>query len=483
VIKHLWQLAKESLVYGLGDIVTRFITVFLVPIYTRIFTPSDYGVLSLVSTTMNLVSIFVVLGLDSAAHRWFWDGDDLKERKTILASWTWCQFAVATVCCVLIYEASGKLGRLIVGSDAAGLYFRIAAFTVPLGVLNLIMTGWLRMHRRPWATTFFFVTTTLVNIAATIVLVIYLHKGIAGIFIAQVISMAVASVIAAIALGDWVNPLHVRPDRLRQMLRYSLPMVPGGLAVWVLSASDRYFVTYYTNTTEVGLYSIGGSLAAVVALGTMSFQTAWNPFAFSIHKDPGAKDVYANALLIYTAVTCFICTAVGLFAPEAIMLVATKKYLGAQTVVGLLSISYVVVGLRWIAATGPQIVKNSRSVGIAAFLGAVLNIAFNFALVPSMGKLGSALATLLSQIVVSGYLFYEAQKLYRIPYRFGATTAMFAISLALMGAGSFLHVSNIFAGIAAKLGILLLFVPCIFLLRVITPSQTQRVFSMVASRS
>src|SRR5215469_413080 len=183
MLKHLWQLAKESLVYGLADIAARFITVFLVPIYTRIFTPADYGVLSLVTTTMYLVSIFVVLGLDSAAHRWFWDSEDVVDRKSTLASWTWCQFAVASLFCLLVFGASGWLGRTIAGSDSAALYFRIAAFTVPLGVLNLVMTGWLRMHRRPWATSFFSLTTTLINIISTIIFVIALHKGVEGVFI------------------------------------------------------------------------------------------------------------------------------------------------------------------------------------------------------------------------------------------------------------------------------------------------------------
>jgi O-antigen/teichoic acid export membrane protein len=480
MLKHLWQLAKESLVYGLADIAARFITIFLVPIYTRIFTPADYGVLSLVTTTMYLVSIFVVLGLDSAAHRWFWDSEDSDDRKSTLASWTWCQFVVASFCALLIFEASGWLGRTIVGGNSAAIYFRIAALTVPLGVLNLVMTGWLRMHRRPWATSIFTLTTTLINILSTVLFVIVFREGIKGVFKAQVVSMSAGTLIAASVLRDWINPLRLQWGRVRRMLKYSLPLVPGGLAVWVLSASDRYFVNYYTNTSEVGLYSIGGSLAAVVALGTSAFQTAWGPFALSIHKKPEAKQVYANALLAYTAICCFVCTAVGLFAPEAISLIATKKYVGASTVVGLLSVSYVVVGLRWIAAIGPSIVRDSRPVGIAAFMGAALNIAFNFMLVPSMGKLGSAIATLVSQVVVSAYLFYRAQQLYRIPFRFAPTLAMFAVSLVALGTASLLHPESVLMATTAKMALLLLFVPVILALRVVTISQTRRIFAAVA---
>jgi len=480
MLKHLWQLAKESLVYGLAEIAARFITVFLVPIYTRIFTPADYGVLSLVTTTMYLVAIFVVLGLDSAAHRWFWDSEDSNERKSTLASWTWCQFVVASLFALLIFEASGWLSHTIVGDNSAAIYFRISAFTVPLGVLNLVMTGWLRMHRRPLATSIFTLTTALINILSTVIFVIIFREGIKGVFKAQVISMSAGTVIAALVLRDWINPLRLQWERVRGMLRYSLPLVPGGLAVWVLSASDRYFVKFYTNTSEVGLYAIGGSLAAVVALGTQAFQTAWGPFALSIHKEQDAKQVYANALLAYSAICCFVSTAVGLFAPEAISLVATKKYLGASTVVGLLSVSYVVVGLRWIASIGPAIVKDSKPMAIAALMGAALNIAFNFALVPSMGKLGSAIATLVSQVLVSGYMFYRAQQLYRIPFRFAPTVAMFALSLIVLGTASLLHPQSVFMAITAKTALLLLFIPAALALRIVTISQTRRILTAVA---
>src|SRR5438445_2146144 len=127
MLKHLRQLALESLVYGLSGIAARFITVFLVPIYTRIFTPTDYGSLSLVNTTMSLIAIFVVLALDNSAHRWFWDTENEVDRKQTLASWAWCQFATASIAASVVLLFSNRLGRVVIGNLDAGLYFRIAA--------------------------------------------------------------------------------------------------------------------------------------------------------------------------------------------------------------------------------------------------------------------------------------------------------------------------------------------------------------------
>src|SRR5437763_1064701 len=122
----LKALLSESLVYGLSGVIARFISIFFVPIYARLFTTEDYGVLSLVSSSIAVVSIFVGLGLDNSAHRWYWDTEDEIDRRKTLASWAWCQLTAATVFGGMVFLMAGWLGRHIVQRPDAGLYFRVA---------------------------------------------------------------------------------------------------------------------------------------------------------------------------------------------------------------------------------------------------------------------------------------------------------------------------------------------------------------------
>jgi O-antigen/teichoic acid export membrane protein len=476
MLRYFRQLVSESMVYGISGVAARFVSIFLVPIYTRIFTPHDYGVLSLVTTTMTLVSTLVVLALDASAHRWFWDTEQTEERKNTLASWAWCQIAVTTLFAALILATSNYLGRVIVGQSEAGLYFRISAMGLLFGVLNIVVTGWLRMQRRPWATTLFGLGTSLLNILLTVALVAFLHEGLKGVFLAQAISMAAGSAIAIALMRDWLNPRWFRWARLKEMLRYALPLIPGYVAIWVLTLSDRYFVNFFASTSELGLYSVASSIASVLVLGISAFRQAWVPFAFSIHKEPEAKQVYAHVFLAYLWVACAVSTGLQLLAPEAIRLLATPKYLGASSVVGLLALGNAISGLQYVAAIGPAIAKDSRPVGIAAMLGAALNILCNLALVPPMGKLGSAIATLLSQTAVAVYLFYRAQKLFRIPYRFGPAVGTVGLALALMWLGHGLHFGFWWVTVLAKLALISVFIPCLFLFRMLSFEQARRIY-------
>lgn len=473
VSKYLRQLGSESLVYGLSGVFARFVSVLLVPIYARIFAPKDYGIISLVTTTLALTSIFVVLGLDNAAHRWYWDTEDIADRKKTLASWVWCQLAMATVVAAVMFIVAGALAKLIIGDPGAGIYFRIAALTLPLTVLSTVMTSWLRLQRRPWATMMFASGTNLANILLAIVLVVLLRQGIKGVLEAQLISAAIGTVAAGIVMREWISTRWFRRDRLHEMLKFSVPLISAALSFWVISLSDRYFVNFYTSTSEVGLYSAGSSIAALVALATGAFQQAWGPFALSIHQKPDAKQVYAKVLLVYLWITCFVSTGLGLLAPEAIGLVATPRYLGATSVVGILALAYVMMGLQYVAAIGPALVKTSWPIGKAAILGSVLNVGCNFLLVPGLGKFGAGVATLLSQAFVAGYLFYRSQRLYPIPYRFRSAAGIVTLSLALMSLMRVLQFQRWGAAVAAKLAVLALFIPVLFLLGIVTTTEVR----------
>jgi O-antigen/teichoic acid export membrane protein len=389
---------------------------------------------------------------------------------------------MATIFAGIILVFSNMMGRLIVKTPNAGLYFRIAAMTMPLGVLNLVVSGWLRMQRRPWAQAIFTFGTTLINIFLTIWLVIFLHQGIKGVFVSQMITAGVGTLAAASMMKDWVNPGHVRLERLREMLLFALPLVPGSVALWIVTLSDRYFVDFYTSVSEVGLYSVGSSLAAILALATGAFQTAWAPFAYSIHKAPEAKKVYANVFLAYMWLTCAMSAGLGMLAPEAIRLVATQKYLGASSVVGLLALSYVMMGAIYIAGLGPGIMKDSRPMGVTAVVGAILNVACNVLLVPSMGKEGSAIATLISQAAVVTYLFYRSQKLFPIPYRFGPAVGLTGLALGVMWLGHLVHFAHLWSTVLAKVTLLVgLFIPSLFVLRIVTVAQARQLVQAPAA--
>jgi O-antigen/teichoic acid export membrane protein len=470
-MRELRALASQSVIYGLSGVLSRFIGIFLVPLYTRILTPEDYGVIGLVASTLAVLSVLAVLGLDNSAHRWFWDSEDVDDRKVTIASWAWCQIAISLVLCLGLLLAAEPLGAWLGGRPDTAVALRVAALSLPFSALSTVLTNWLRMQRRAVPTLLFGIGVSLLNVGFGVLLVLTLRWGVVGAFAAQLGGAVVATAAAALLLGDWISPRHLRAARLGEMLRYALPLIPSALAFWIVGLSDRYFLQYFAGTGDVGLYQIASSVAVVAALATTAFQQAWGPFALSIHRRPNARDVYAQALLAYAWVACLVATGLALFAPEAIRLLATEQYVGAAPVVAFLAFGYVMVGLGYVAGLGPSLAKTTRPVGVAIGIAAVVNLAMNAVLVPWLGREGAAITSLVSQAIVPLYLFRRSQQLYPIPYRFGAAAALVAGSLALALVGSRWQPTDLATAVAVKSVLLLTFLPAGFLLRLVTVEQ------------
>ncbi len=476
MLRYLRQLTAESFVYGLSSVISRFIGILLLPIYTRVLTPEDYGVVSLMTSTMYLVITFAGLALDTASMRWYWDTEETPDRKRTMASWAWCQLAVSSLLGFMIYASADTLSVVLIGRADAGELFRINAFVLPLGTLGWVATNWLRLQRRPWQTMGFNLLTSLIHIFVTILLVAVLRTGIAGIFLSQAIAGLISSAIAIGLMKDWLHPRYFLPQRLREMLKYALPLIPAALAFWVVNSSSRYFIQSFSTTSEVGLFQVGSSFAIVVAVVSSAFQQAWNAFALSIHKRDEARQVFAVVFLAYCWISCFLSTAVALFAPEALRLLATEVYVGASEVVSFLAFSYAMVGLAQIAAIGPTVAKTTQPTGIGVTLAAGANILTNLLLVPPFGKVGAAAAALASQSVIPAYVFYRGQRIYPIPYRFGVAFALFVLSWVLIGIGSRLPSNEFWLSVAIKLILLSLFIPATFALRIVSVAQVVELY-------
>lgn len=418
MLKQLKQLGSDSLIYGLSGIISRMISIFLIPIYTRLFVPKDYGIINLINTTFFLLGILVVCALDTAAGRWFYDSKEVADHKKTFGTWIWTQFILSAAIAMIMILLSPLLVNTFFKGEAKPIYFILSAIGLVTNMLPNIIHNWYRVHRRPVATVIFSLSNTIINIGLSVYFIIVLRWHITGVFLAGVVSSTVFSLVAIQQMKGWLSFKYFSKDRLKIMLKYAAPFIPAALAYWLLNSTDSYFLAYFKNKAEVGLFGIGASLAAVMSLFTGAFQQAWGPFAFSIVNDENAKQVYANVFLLYSYLMGFLAANLMLFAPEVLQLLTAPAYHDSAWVAGILAYNLVLIGFTYIASIGISIAKVTAPYGYAMLFATMLTIILDILLIPKFGKEGSAIATVVAQLLVPAYLFYRGHKIYPIPYKF-----------------------------------------------------------------
>jgi len=451
------QLSQETIIYGLSSIMSKFLMVFLVPIYTRIFLPEDYGVISIINTTMVFISIFIVMGLDSAAHRWYWDTDNENYRRKTISTWFWFQVFYSILFSLAFILFSKELSKILFHDEGKYLYFVIIALYFPFSITNTIMQNLFRMQRRAWACLWYSLIFSLLTICSNIILVVILKKGIAGVFYAQLITAILNTIFSIFLLKSWIIPKLFDISFLKKMLKYSLPLVPASLAYWVINLSGNYFINFLSDTKQVGLYQVGNSIASAIVLVTAAFQQAIGPFSLSIQKEENAKKIYADVMLFYVIIISFLNVFFNLFSYEILKLLTTKNYIDAHSIIPFLTFTYITVSLTYIAMIGCTIAKTTKPYAEATILSAIIALLLYFILIKHFGNIGAAVSSLISQFFAVSYIFYKSQKLYYIPYNFKNATLILLLSLTFSLVGGKISFNSYMLTLFFKLVIILVF--------------------------
>ena len=355
----------------------------------------------------------------------------------------------------------------------------IGAFGLWVSMNFDILAGIYRIEQRPTA----FVVYSLVNVALTVVfsiiLVIPLDLGAAGIMIGNFSGTYITYVLLLYARRETVALALDRP-LLRRMLDFSLPLMPAGLALWALNLADRFQVINLSSPTELGSYSAASKISLGIMLPIAAFQTAWVPFANSFTDEDEAKRTYRAVFSYWTALIAWAVVALSLFAPPYIHLLMPHTWWGAAPVVPLLTAGSALFGAYMILSIGVNRSKRTKLTPVVNATAAAINIGLNFVLIPAWGIVGAGVSTVVGYAALAGLGFANAQAGYPVSHdwpRVFRTTLVAAVFLLLSAE---VVPATGWVGIPVRIALLALFPLALVAAGVLNPGERRRIAQLFA---
>jgi O-antigen/teichoic acid export membrane protein len=222
------------------------------------------------------------------------------------------------------------------------------------------------------------------------------------------------------------------------MLKFGLPFLPAGFAVMLVQVIDVPILEKLTDLKTVGIYKANYKLGIFMMLFVNMFQFAWQPFFLQNAKEPNAKEMFSKILTYFTLVGSIILVALSLFITDIAQLrIAGFSLLGAQywaglQIVPIILLAYLINGMYSVFSAGIYIEEKSIYVPLLTGAGALVNVAANFLLIPVLGIIGAALATLASYLVIAAGYYFVTQKFYNVKYELNRIGHIF-IAIILVG--------------------------------------------------
>jgi len=455
----LKKLAGETVIYGGSSIIGRFLNWWLVPFYTRMFAPEQYGIVSNVYAYVAFLLILLTYGMETSFFRFAGKSKKPDEVYTT----TLISLFVTSVSFVLaVFVFSGNIAAWM-EYPGHPEYIRWMGLTVALDAFTSIPFARLRLNSRPVRFAIVKLTGIAVNIGLNIFLIYYCpkiidtnpdsifryiynpHIGIGYVFIANLISSAIMLVML---FPDFIGKKMVfDKSLLLQMLRYGWPLLIVGLAGMANQNIEKILMPKLLPESvdglqQLGIYAANFKLAVLMNLFIQAFRYSFEPFFFSHYKGEDSKMTYALVMKYFVIFGLTIFLGVMLYLGIAKYFIGSRYYDGLK-IVPFILMGYFFQGIFYTLSLWYKLTDKTSYGAKLALLGAVVTIGLNVLFIPALGYMASALAFLVASIVMTVASYFLGQKHFPVKYDLKRVALYFVVALILYFIGVNINVSNV----------------------------------------
>ncbi len=470
MLDKLKQLSKDTAIYGISTILGRFINFLLVPFYTNIFIPAEYGIIAHVYAYIAVLAIIYLYGMEAAFLKYAstkeWGSD--KENFSVPFLSVFITSIIFSTFFILLNAPLSDAFKLPAELSHIIYYVALILF---LDTIGMIPFAYLRLARRAKSFALIKFLNILINVTLNIVLILQFEMGIEAVFISNI----AASLFSLLALLPTIIKnikFSFNRNLLNKLLRFGLPYLPAGLATVMIQVIDRPILKYLTDSSTLGIYQANYKLGIFMMLFVSMFQYAWQPFFLQHAKDQRAKELFSKILTYFVLSGITLTVIISLFIEDIVSLNIGGRYLigqdywGGLFIVPVILLAYVFNGMYVNFTAGIYIEEKTSYVPLVTGFGAIANIILNFLLIPVIGIMGAALATLGSYIIMAAGLYRVSQKFYRVNYEWKKIGFIF-LTFIITGSFYYFVINYLTMFIIYKIIILLFFIFMIFLFKII----------------
>jgi len=475
----LKKIGLHSAIYGIGNLSYALPGFILLPLYTRFLVPSEYGVFSLLTVLFGILLFIYELGMVGSVSRQFYEYDNEEKRKAVVSTAFFFILAYCLVFTGILFLFKNGISTLLFKTTQYATIIRIGIATVFFQALVFIPQTVIRLRERPVLHISLGTGRVVLLTILTALFIAVFKKGLLGIYQALFITAVIAFAgYMVFTVKNFTFKFNI--TELKHLLHLGFAFFPALILTWVIESSDRYILNMLTDLSSVGIYSLGYKIGQISMLVVKSFYLGWIPIIFAIVKLDNAPRIFGKLGTYFTIVISLFIFTLSLYSKELISLLATPEYISAYRIVFPICLSYLFYGLHTFFIAGMVIKKSLYSLPLLLFIGAFFNVGLNFLLIPRLGIIGAAIATLISYVTIAFLTYYFSQKNYYIPYEVKKIVTIVLVGLAIYFLGLLPKTGNLYLSAGIKAVSLCAYIASLYIFGIISKRDILMVRSSLA---
>jgi len=475
-------LAKHSIVYGFGNMLNNLAAFLLLPIYTRYLTPTDYGIKELVALSTQVVSILLATAISSAMYRFYFDYDDEKNRNEVLSTSIVTIGGAGLVVIFLLSFFTKPLAKVILNSADLYIYFIISFSGLWFQILNDIGYNYLKLKQKSLTFVMFSFGKLVLAILLNIYLIIYLKMGVMGVFISTLVSSVVVALILIVPILIKTG-LRFSPQKIKDMLKFGLPLIPAQLGAFIVHLSDRFFLKAYTSIAETGIYSLGYRFGAIPNnFISGPFNQIWQPRRFELYKQEDSEYVFGKIFTYFLFSMFFVGLGISILTKDVLMIMADPQFWSAYKIVPIIVLATTIFSFHYHFNMGILISKKTKYLFYINFSNGIIVLLLNFLLIKPFGIWGAAYATLLAFIYKVSLTYYFSSKYYKVYFEFARLGKLIVVAAFIYGISLLFNFNNIYLNFFIKTILIFTYPLFLYFIGFFTRDEISKVREFIKSR-
>ncbi|NLG03248.1 MAG: oligosaccharide flippase family protein [Clostridia bacterium] len=426
-------LANNIALFSVSNFVSKILVFLLVPFYTSMLTTREYGIANLLQVTMLLLVPSLTLNIGEAALRYAVEFE--KQRGSIfLIGLKYTGIASAAVAVI-----AGTASIFVSGEIKQYLWFFIALFAA--NALYEFLILFFQGSEMVPIVVCGSVCCTIVMISANLLFLLVMKIGLNGYLMAQILSFLIAAMLMFFLGRSGIHKSSLKESKgvEQEMLTYGKPMILYSVSSWINNASDRYVVLAFCGAAVNGIYGVAYNIPAILTVFQRIFAQAWQLSATKSRTDQDSAEFYSTMYKLYHAFMVLGCSFLIVGSKIIAAFLFKKEFYAAWSLVPPLLISVVFGALTGFLGSICLAHKDSKSMGLATGIGAILNLLLNLLTVQKFGAMGAAVSTAISYYVMYLFAFIFVHKYVKINCR----QVRNYVSYLILGLQAFLMIQDI----------------------------------------
>lgn len=339
---------------------------------------------------------------------------------------------------LLVLPAADSLSLLVFESGDYGRFIRIVSITLVIELFSEVCLTYIRIQERSLLFTTVSLCKLLLALSLNIYFLLYLDMGISGILFSGLITGAV-TLFVVMGLA-WQNiRFSFCSEILWQMLAYSAPLIFNWFSMFLLNFGDRFLLQRLASFSDLGLYALAYKFGMLPNfLVCAPFMRYWSVKRFELMKDPSARSTYSRVFSYFCLAELYICLGIAVLIPEVLPFISEESFHQAAAFVPILLLAYLFNGVYLQLAVGLLVKKYTRQLATCSLATAGCNLLLNAFLIPRFGAWGAAIATLLSFVGLSAFVYWQSQKVFPIVYQWGKVFGLSFVAFLIYALASML---------------------------------------------